>query len=852
MDANQKSKLSAIVFTDIVGFTELSAKNEPAALELINKQRGLLKPIVEDCEGVWLKEIGDGLLLTFNSSVEAVNCCIEIQKVAKNTKGLNLRIAIHQGEVILQAGDIIGDDVNITSRIEKYAAAGGIAISDRVNAALERNPEFSTQYLGSPNLKGVSQEVKIYSIISHGLPSLDPIIESASVNKQKMNWNIFSITGAVLSVVGILFWINISLLSKGAASSNKIPSVVILPFENKGDSKEDFYAYGISSDIISDITGVGQLRVASLSSVEKLQKEKLDNNEIAKKLTSRYVVSGSIWKIDSIFQLSMELFDTGDEKLLASQRWEMNWKDLPILKKNLSKKIIEGLNIQIINELDINNSIDPIAYELYLKGKHTFEKRQKVEDIEIARDFFLKALELDSNFIEARYVFGNTYHDSEKDIAMKHYELALKKANEFDDKKAKMDIKRSMGHIYAEQMEVDRTLSLYRQSLKISKEIGNKSSMADVMNNIGAHFWERGISDSARYYFDSAYDIIKELGDKVKLLRNRNNMALIHWQFDNDLEKGILNFEESISYIEELEIKNITAPYVNLGIIHLNVKRDFKRSREYFDKVIKNASSVDNRNQLIFGNYWLGIYNLQLFEHEKAIEYLNKSYKLSTDLGFERLIANSLAYLIACHEYLNNKPLVKKYFDKSYEMKSIFSGDIYKWAGIQLMWQGNHQLSNTVFLEQLKIEKKNSNENGIINVLTNIGLNYFYKGDYKSALENFNLAIDQRGEKELFNVVETLTFKHLANEELGVSEDDNFLRDYINKKMEADSNWFKNEPEYINWALYEYFGEDKYIIEAKRKLDLVLDNIDPDKLKNLSSYPAYQVILDSYNSMQNL
>mgnify|MGYP003328477152 CR=1 FL=1 len=165
MDNNQKSKLSAIGFTDIVGFTELSAKNEPAALELINKQRDLLKPIVEYCEGVWLKEIGDGLLLTFNSSVEAVNCCIEIQKVAKNTNGLNLRIAIHQGEVILQAKDIIGDDVNITSRIEKYAAAGGIAISDRVNAALERNPEFSTQYLGSPNLKGVSQEVKIYSII---------------------------------------------------------------------------------------------------------------------------------------------------------------------------------------------------------------------------------------------------------------------------------------------------------------------------------------------------------------------------------------------------------------------------------------------------------------------------------------------------------------------------------------------------------------------------------------------------------------------------------------------------------------------------------------------------------------
>ena len=87
MDNNPKRKLSAIVFTDIVGFTELSAKNEPAALDLLNKQREILKPIVEKHEGVWLKEIGDGLLLTFNTSIEAVKCCIEIQKVSKETPG---------------------------------------------------------------------------------------------------------------------------------------------------------------------------------------------------------------------------------------------------------------------------------------------------------------------------------------------------------------------------------------------------------------------------------------------------------------------------------------------------------------------------------------------------------------------------------------------------------------------------------------------------------------------------------------------------------------------------------------------------------------------------------------------
>ena len=119
MDQNPKRKLSAIVFTDIVGFTELSAKNEPAALDLLIKQRETLKPIVEEYNGDWLKEIGDGLLLTFNTSIEAVYCCIAIQKKAEETSGLILRIAIHQGEVVLQGEDVVGDDVNIASRIEK-------------------------------------------------------------------------------------------------------------------------------------------------------------------------------------------------------------------------------------------------------------------------------------------------------------------------------------------------------------------------------------------------------------------------------------------------------------------------------------------------------------------------------------------------------------------------------------------------------------------------------------------------------------------------------------------------------------------------------------------------------------
>lgn len=121
MEFQSKRKLVAIVFTDTVGFTKLSAENKPAAFELLEKQRDLLKPIVESHNGEWFKEIGDELLLSFETNLDAVECAIKIQHQVKSVEHLNLRIGIHQGEVVFQGSNVIGDDVNMASLIEPFS-----------------------------------------------------------------------------------------------------------------------------------------------------------------------------------------------------------------------------------------------------------------------------------------------------------------------------------------------------------------------------------------------------------------------------------------------------------------------------------------------------------------------------------------------------------------------------------------------------------------------------------------------------------------------------------------------------------------------------------------------------------
>jgi len=166
-------KLAAIMFTDIAGYTRLAGRDEKAAMKLIKQQRKMLKPIVKEHEGEWVKEIGDGLLLCFPSSLSAVTCGIAIQEATRAEPHLDLRIGLHQGDIVQDGSDVYGDGVNIASRIEPYAPVGGIAVSDKIQQDVSSHPEINIELLGEFELDGVGQRVEIYTVTSNFGEELD-------------------------------------------------------------------------------------------------------------------------------------------------------------------------------------------------------------------------------------------------------------------------------------------------------------------------------------------------------------------------------------------------------------------------------------------------------------------------------------------------------------------------------------------------------------------------------------------------------------------------------------------------------------------------------------------------------
>ena len=157
-------KLAAIMFTDIAGYTEQMSKSESKSLNTLEKKRSILKPLLKEYKGTFVKEIGDGTLSYFESAVNASKCSVELQKLIQDNDKLNVRVGIHLGDTLFKDGDVFGDGVNVASRLESIAPKGGVCVSKNVYDELLNQDDFDGVELGLQSLKGVGRLVEVYAI----------------------------------------------------------------------------------------------------------------------------------------------------------------------------------------------------------------------------------------------------------------------------------------------------------------------------------------------------------------------------------------------------------------------------------------------------------------------------------------------------------------------------------------------------------------------------------------------------------------------------------------------------------------------------------------------------------------
>ena len=798
-----KRKLAAIVFTDIVGFTKLTAANQSKASSLLKQQRELLRPIVESFNGSWIKEMGDGLLLIFDTVTDAVNCSIKIQEEAKPVADLDLRIGIHQGEILLEENDVIGDDVNIAARIEPFSATGGIAISNKVNDALVRESEFETKYLGKPKLKGVGQKVEVFCITSHNLPQTELSKVSAKLEPEGFQWNVKNSIGVAASVIGLFLIINLMFLRIGFADLEDTPSIAILPFENKGAAEDEFYAYGISADLISDVASAGLIRVAGLNDIEKIDHLNMSYTDLADKLFVRYIAKGTLWKMDSLFQLSLELYDTKDSKVAWSNRWQTNWKDLATIKDDLADNILKNLDISIIRNVEqVAVANNPEAYEYYLKAKYKYEKRENMEDTEIARGFLNKAIEMDEKIILANHLLGETYRETgEYDKALEIFTKNFKQAIELDNKVGLAKSLTGIGLIHWRKGELDKALENYNKSYDVYDELGDKKGMGVLLNNIAIIYNRQGDREHGLEYYNRSLTIAEVLDDKIQMGKVLNNIGNVH-TYNGDYELALDYQFRSLKLREEAgNNRGIGFGLGNIGRIYY-LKGDYEQALDYQNRSLKVREKLGDKSGIALSLYNIGTIHKQIYEFEKALDIFSRCLNIATEIGEKGKLAYS----------------------------QLFIGDIHR-------IKGENEKSIEFLGRSIKLIEELGHKNTLARLIKKYGIVYYQQNDYAKALENLERSATMQMEDKEAISLETNTYLFLTYKQLGKSYDPK----EVIEKIEDDSKDYE-----LNFRLYQLLEDRTYLEAAYNQVEQEKDALDGDIRVRFLGYPIPKAIIQEW------
>lgn len=357
-------RLAAIMLTDIVGYTALAQKNEELAMRLLAAHNDLLRRIFSEYNGREIKTMGDSFLVEFSSALQAVRCAVAIQQRMRERnerlpqeEKIELRLGIHVGEVISERGDIFGDAVNVSSRIQPLAQPGGICISQQAYDHIRNKVEYKLVKLGKQTLKNVILPIDVYRLV---LPWEANGEEELTGSRKR---------------------------------------IAVLPFDNlSSDPAEGYFADGITEELISTLSNIEGLRVISRTSVMVYKTEKKKMSEIGKELNVGSVVEGTIRKAGDRVKIAVQLIDVGTDEHLWSQSYERGLEDVFAVQSDIAKQVAAALEVKILSRerelIEKKPTLSTEAYTLYLQGRYFWNERSK-ESLLKAVEYFKLAISKD-------------------------------------------------------------------------------------------------------------------------------------------------------------------------------------------------------------------------------------------------------------------------------------------------------------------------------------------------------------------------------------------------------------------------------------------------------------------------
>ncbi len=365
-------RLSAIMVADVVGFSRLMRSNEVGTLQALKAHRSeLVDGKITEYSGRIVKHTGDGFIAEFSSVLNATNCAVEIQTNMElrnvdipQDRCLEFRIGINAGDIIHDDGDVFGDGVNVAARIESLARPGGVAVTGSTREQMASKTDLVFEDAGTQTLKNIDQPVQIYHVI-HTANDTGP----------------------------------------AKVASPRELSVAVLPFVNmSGDSEQEYFADGITEDLITDLSKISALFVVGRNSVFTYKGKSVNLIQAARELGVKFLLEGSVRKSGQKVRITAQFIDGATGGHLWADRYDRDLTDIFALQDEITQTIVDQLQIKLGAAETGKSSKAPTqnmdAYSYYLKGRQYYHQRTR-RLLKLGRQMFEKAVELDPGFARA-------------------------------------------------------------------------------------------------------------------------------------------------------------------------------------------------------------------------------------------------------------------------------------------------------------------------------------------------------------------------------------------------------------------------------------------------------------------
>ncbi len=700
-------QLVAIMFTDIEGYTALMQKDEEKAITFRKRHRDVFESITNKFNGKILQYFGDGTLSTFHSAIEAVRCGIELQLAFREEPRIPVRIGIHSGDILFSEDGIVGDGVNVASRIESIASAQSVFISEKVYDEIKNQSGIQTTSMGLFELKNVDKPMEVFAIANPGLvvPKKNQLsgkvkTESHKAEKESgIKGRKVGIAWVLLPIAAILLFFILytsdifnkpEQISSPSEPLDAKKSIAVLPFRNdSNDSSNVYLINGLMEATLNNLQKIKNLRVISRTSVEKYRFSSKTSPEIARELNVQYLIEGSGQKVGDQISLHIQLIEAGKDEHLWGEQYIREASDIFALQREVAKNITDQIEVIITpaEEERINKAptADLIAYDFFLKGYDQLYTRTP-DNLVKAIENFKKATEHDPEFARAYACIAIAYYYLDEGRAEKIYGDQINhyadQALLYDDKLPQSLI--AKGLFYMHNKEYELAINYFEKVLEFNP---NENLVYIFLTDV----YTKHLPNTEKFLEYGLRGLEIDIGAYDSITRSyiflQISNAFIQSGFIDEAEEYI---QKSLEYFPQ----NLYAEHLKAYITYARNQDMNELNQLLLQALKKDTTSLDILQDVAKSYYYLRDYQRSYKYYKKFIDtrealkldiYPGENAKIGMVLSEVGLEEESKKYFEDYLAYANNDQTIYKYLslsayysfmgekEKSIEQLRIFS-----------------------------------------------------------------------------------------------------------------------------------------------------------------------------------